>query len=113
MHQILIQETGGADGIRDKTLLDSAVNAPFQTCGGEDLFQSTREKAAHLGYYLIQNHPFIDGNKRIGMLAMLTFLELNGISVNSTDEEIIKVGFALADRQMDVEQLEQWLVDHS
>lgn len=113
MHQMLIHETGGADGIRDKALLDSAINAPFQTFGGEDLFQSTREKAARLGYYLIQNHPFVDGNKRIGILAMFTFLELNGISVDSTDEEITRVGFALANGHMNVGQLTQWLIDHS
>ena len=113
MHQILICKTGGLDGIRDQALLDSAVNAPFQTFGQEDLFQSTREKAAHLGFYLIQNHPFVDGNKRIGILAMLTFLEVNGISVACTDQELTQVGFALAGSTMNVSQLTQWLIDHS
>lgn len=66
------------DGIRDGNLLDSAVNAPFQTYGGEYLYKSLESKAARLGYFLIKNHPFVDGNKRIGMLAMMVFPELNG-----------------------------------
>jgi death-on-curing protein len=113
MHQLLIRETGGLDGIRDRPLLESAVNAPFQTFGGEELFRSTHEKAARLGYYLIQNHPFSDGNKRIGILAMLTFLELNGIHVDCTDEELVQVGFSLANGTMDAEQLTKWLIGHS
>ncbi len=113
MHQLLIRETGGLDGIRDRPLLESAVNAPFQTFGGEELFRSTHEKASRLCYYLIQNHPFADGNKRIGILAMLTFLELNGIHVDCTDEELVQVGFSLANGTMDAEQLTKWLIGHS
>lgn len=72
-----------------------------------------REQAAHLGYYLIKNHPFTDGNKRTGMMAMLTFLELNGVHVDCSDEELIQAGFALADGSMDDKQLLQWLINHS
>jgi death-on-curing protein len=78
MHRALIREIGGMDGIRDENLLDSAVNAPFQTFGGEYLYKTMEAKAARLGYSLIKNHPFVDANKRTGMLAMLVFLELNG-----------------------------------
>lgn len=113
MHDLLLRETGGLEGLRNQSLLDSAMNAPFQTFGGDDLFQSLQEKAARLGYYMIQNHPFTDGNKRIGILAMLTFLELNGIYVDSTDAELIQIGFSLANNTMSIEQLVQWLIEHT
>lgn len=113
MHRLLIQEIGGLDGLRDKELLESAINAPFQTFGGEDIYKTIREKAAHLSFYLIKNHPFVDGNKRIGILAMLTFLELNGIHVSCTDSELIQIGISLAEGKMDSQQLLKWLINHS
>lgn len=76
MHNLLIQETGGGEGIRNEGLLDSALNAPFQTFDGEDVYKTIQAKAAKLGFFLVNNHPFIDGNKRIGTLAMLVFLEM-------------------------------------
>lgn len=112
MHGMIIRETGGLDGIRDQRLLDSALQLPFQTFGGEDLYPSFPEKAARLGYGLIQNHPFADGNKRIGVLAMLTFLELNGIAVSCTDKELIRIGLDLANGSMEPDQLVKWIVTH-
>ena len=112
MHSILISETGGADGIRDMGLLDSAVKAPFQTFGGE-LYKSTEAKAARLAFSLINNHPFIDGNKRIGILAMVTFLEINGTSIKYTDDDLIKIGLDLAVGRMDHHQLLEWIIDHA
>lgn len=76
MHNLLIQETGGGEGIRNEGLLDSALNAPFQTFDGEDVYKTIQANAAKLGFFLVNNHPFIDGNKRIGTLAMLVFLEM-------------------------------------
>ncbi len=76
MHSLLIQETGGIHGIRDEGLLDSALNAPFQNFDGEDLYRTIQAKAARLGFTLIKNHPFVDGNKRIGILAILVFSKL-------------------------------------
>ena len=87
MHRLLIQETGGSEGIRDEGLLDSALNAPFQTFDGEDVYKTVQAKAAKLGFFLINNHPFIDGNKRIGTLAMLVFLEINGIEIKCADDD--------------------------
>lgn len=75
LHQLLIRETGGTPGLRDQGLLESAVNSPYQTFGGIDIYPSLPRKAAQLGFGLIQDHPFLDGNKRIGILAMLTLLE--------------------------------------
>lgn len=113
MHSVLIKETGGSDGIRDENLLDSAVNAPFQTFDEEFLYKTLDQKAARMGYGIIKNHPFIDGNKRIGMLAMMVFLELNGIELNCSDEDIIHVGLSLASGDMEYEQLVKWIVKNS
>lgn len=74
LHGRLIEATGGSDGIRDEGLLDSALTSPFQTFGQEELYPSIPRKAARLCYGLIQNHVFIDGNKRIGIYVMLIFL---------------------------------------
>lgn len=79
LHQLMIAQTGGSDGVRDMGLLESAVESMYASFDGKDLYPGKEEKAARLGFSLIANHAFIDGNKRIGMYAMLTFLEVNGI----------------------------------
>ena len=111
IHHLMIEETGGMDGVRDEGLLESAVNAPFQTFDDVPLYKTIEAKAARLGYSLINNHAFIDGNKRTGMMAMLLFLELNGAGKDCTDEEIIRVGLALADGSMDDKALLDWILD--
>lgn len=113
MHSALIKETGGLDGIRDENLLDSAVNAPFQTFGGEYVYKTLEAKAARLGYSLVKNHPFVDGNKRIGILAMLVFLEINGIELTCSDQDIIETGLKLAAGEMDDKQLLEWILRHN
>ena len=113
MHHLLIKETGGSAGIKDSGLLDSALNLPFQSFGGEDIYQTVRAKAARLAFSIVNNHPFIDGNKRIGLLSMLVFLEMNGIEVNCTDEELIGLGLELASRNISYEDLLNWIVEKS
>ncbi|MBC8591161.1 type II toxin-antitoxin system death-on-curing family toxin [Wansuia hejianensis] len=113
IHSMLISQTGGSDGIRDEGLLDSALNAPFQTFDGDYIYRTIKAKAAKLGYFLVKNHPFIDGNKRIGILVMITFLEINGVKVDCTDEELITLGLGLADGSIDGENLLNWIIDHS
>ncbi|WP_251862368.1 type II toxin-antitoxin system death-on-curing family toxin [Clostridium sp. Marseille-Q2269] len=81
LHSMAVKKTGGLDGIRDEGLLDSALNSPFQSFAGEELYPSIQAKAARLGFSIIKKHPFLDGNKRIGMLAMMVFLEINGIKL--------------------------------
>lgn len=76
MHSLLIEKTGGSAGIKDSRLLDSALNLPFQSFDGEDIYQTTKAKAARLAFSIVNNHPFVDGNKRIGLLSMLVFLEI-------------------------------------
>jgi death-on-curing protein len=88
LHAQLIQETGGSDGLRDEGLLDSALEAPFQSYDNQDLFPTVQAKAARLGYGLIKNHAMVDGNKRIGTHAMLVFLALNGVELEYTQKEL-------------------------
>jgi len=113
MHSLLIQKTGGSDGIRDEGLLDSALNLPFQSFDGEDIYKTIQAKAARLGFSLINNHPFADGNKRIGILAMLVFLEMNGIEIICTDEELVELGLGVADSSVSYKDLLNWIIDHS
>lgn len=104
LHKNLIQKFGGVVGIRDKNLFDSAVETPFQTFGGQDLYPTLIEKAARLCYGLVKNHPFLDGNKRIGALSMEIFLKLNNFNLNCTDEELIKMILGVADNSVTYEK---------
>ncbi len=110
LHQFVAEETGGSPEARDPALLDSAISSTFQTFGGRDLYPTTEEKAAHLGHSLIANHPFVDGNKRIGMLAMLTFLEANGIPLRCEPGEIAAAGIAIASGTMTKKDLLNWIL---
>lgn len=112
LHRIMLEETGGGDGIRDVGLLDSALEAAFASFDGKELFPSKEEKAARLGVGLISNHAFVDGNKRIGIYVMLSFLELNGVYIEATDNEIIEVGLFVAQGTMKYEQLLDWIKKH-
>ena len=113
MHNLLIEKTGGSAGIKDSGLLDSALNLPFQSFGGEDIYKTIRAKSARLAFSIVNNHPFVDGNKRIGILVMLVFLEMNGIEVICTDEELIKLGLELASGKISYEELLDWIIKRS
>ena len=110
MHQLIAQETGGSAELRDRALLDSALASAFQTFDGADLYPTKEAKAARLGYALVSNHAFVDGNKRIGMHVMLTFLELNGIPLRCAPGDIAAAGLALASGAMSQEQLLDWIL---
>lgn len=112
MHEELIAETGGSLGIRDEGLLESAIEAPFQTYGSFDLYPTIQVKAARLGFGLIKNHPMIDGNKRIGTHAMLVFLAINGIELQYTQKELYKEILDIAAGLNDCDQLLQWILKH-
>ena len=112
LHQIMAQATGGSIGIRDEGLLESAMEAVFSTFGGVELYPTKEEKAARLGFSLISNHAFVDGNKRIGMYIMLTFLEVNGIRMDCTNEDVIHAGLSVADGSMNYEDLLAWVREH-
>lgn len=112
LHQLMAEATGGSVGVRDEGLLDSALENAYLTFGGKELYPSKEEKGARIGYSLISNHAFVDGNKRIGTYIMLTFLEMNGIRISCTDDEIVEMGLSVAEGKMDYEQLLQWVIDH-
>ena len=112
LHQLLIQETGGAEHIRDFALLGSALEGAFATFGGVELYPSKEEKGARLGFSLISNHAFVDGNKRIGMYVMLTFLEVNGIHMDCSNDDVIEAGLGVAGGSMKYEELLEWVRRH-
>ncbi len=112
LHQYIAQETGGSVGVRDEGLLESALESAFATFDGRELYPTKEEKAARLGFALVGNHAFLDGNKRIGMYVMLTFLEVNGIEIDCTDSDIVEAGMALASGTMRYEDLLDWIRSH-
>jgi len=112
LHQLIVAETGGSPELRDINLLDSALEGVFQTFGGQELYPSKEEKGARLGYSLISNHAFVDGNKRIGMYVMLTFLEVNGIRMDCTNDDVVEVGLGVASGTMNYDELLAWVRQH-
>ena len=112
LHQYIASETGGSVGLRDEGLLESALESAFAIFEGKELYPTKEEKAARIGASLVSNHAFLDGNKRIGMYVMLTFLEVNGVRLQCTDEEIVRAGLALADGSMGYDELLSWIREH-
>lgn len=112
LHSELVADFGGSDGIRDEAILDSALNAPFQTFGGLDLYPGVVEKAARIGFGLVKNHPFVDGNKRMGTHMMLVFLKLNNVELEYEDDDLIAVILSIASGGMDDERLREWIENH-
>ena len=112
LHKLIAQETGGSIGVRDDGLLESALEAAFSGFGDKEFYPTKEEKGARLGYNLISNHAFVDGNKRIGMYVMLTFLEVNGIHMDCTNDDVAEAGLAVASGKMDSDALLQWVRDH-
>ena len=112
LHKLIAEETGGSIGVRDEALLESALEAAFAGFGDKEFYPTKEEKGARLGYSLVSNHAFVDGNKRIGMYVMLTFLEVNGIHMDCTNEEVTELGLALADGSVAYEELLKWVREH-
>lgn len=112
LHKRIFERYGGACGVLNEEMLDSALQAPFQTYGGEELFPDTLEKIVRLAYGLIKNHSFRDGNKRIGALVLLTELELNGYHVRATNEEFAGMIMGIAASEKDDTDLLNWVREH-
>lgn len=112
LHEQLLRETGGSDGLRDEGLLESALEAPFQSYGNQELFPTIQAKAARLGFGLIKNHAMVDGNKRIGTHAMLVFLAINGIELQYTQQELYTAILAVASGKVGYEELLRWILEH-
>ncbi len=112
LHFDMVAEFGGKTGVRDEALLDSALGTPFQTFDGEDLYPNVLEKSVRLAFGIIRNHPFYDGNKRMGLHLMLLFQELNGIRIKYKDKEVVDLIVSVASGQTDEEGLYGWVKNH-
>lgn len=112
LHTQLIESTGGCDGIREEGLLDSALETPFQSFAGEELYPSIQSKAARLCYGLVKNHAMLDGNKRIGAHTMLVFLAVNGYQLEYTQRELSDVILDVADGKKGYEDILTWILAH-
>jgi len=113
LHKAQIDEYGGAHGVRERGGLESAIARPRMTFGGEDLYPGIADKGAALWHSLVMNHPFVDGNKRIGAMAAEFFLGLNGIDLLAGDEELVDTTMAVARGEMSAEALAIWIRQRS
>lgn len=112
LHTRLIQATGGLDGVRDVGLIESSLSSAFSTYFGVEKYPSIEEKAARLCYSLVNNHAFLDENKRIGVFVMIIFLELNGIVLNQSDDEVVKLGLGVASSELDYDAILEYIRNH-
>ena len=113
LHRRLIAQSGGAEGIRDWPALESSIAQPRQTFGAEDLYSSLVAKAAAIGFFLISNHPFVDGNKRVGHAALEVTLVLNGAELTAGVEDQESVMLAVASGELSLEQFTRWVQEHT
>ena len=112
LHQVMAEATGGDVGVRDDALLESAIENIYATFDGIELDPSKEEKAARLGYSLISNHAFVDGNKRIGMYIMISFLELNGIKIDANNDDVVNLGLSVASGNANYDDILNWINEH-
>ncbi len=112
LQRLVIEQTGGSHGLRDLGALESALAQPRMTFGGEDLYPTLEEKAAALGFSLIQNHAFVDGNKRIGHAALETFLVLNGQELAASIDESEEIVLGVAAGRYARERFLDWIREH-
>jgi death-on-curing protein len=111
-HEKIIISSGGSNGVRDRSLLESAINKANQTFDGQDLYDGIYRKISVISYSLIKNHGFIDGNKRIGVSVMLLLLRLNGINIKYTQEELVEIGLKTAEGKFNEEDIESFILRH-
>ena len=112
LQQLIIESSGGSFGVRDSALLNSALHSVYQTYDGVELYPTKEEKGARLCYSLISNHAFLDGNKRIGVLVMLSFLSINGIRLEYSDDDLVELGLSVADGTFSAEDVLNWIYKH-
>lgn len=112
LHEKLIERTGGSHGLRDRNLLESAVFSAMSGFADSEAYPTVEEKAARLMFSLTNNHAFVDGNKRIGVLTMLMTLQLNNVKINYTQAELITLGLSVADGKTEYAQILDWILEH-
>lgn len=111
-HYEIIKMTGGSQGLRDTKLLESLVNGVYQTFDSKELYPTIVDKAAFLCFSLIQNHAFVDGNKRIGINIMQVFLHMNGYKISANDDELIDLGLGVATSKYNKDAIKEWIIRH-
>ncbi len=112
LHRLIVEQSGGSHGLRDRGALESARAQPQMSFGETELYATPAEKAAAPGFSLINNHPFVDGNKRIGLAAAVAFLRANGLDLSGSTDELESVVLAVAGSEMSREAWTQWVRDH-
>lgn len=112
LHDKLLKATGGLSGLRDKRLLESAVFSIDASFEDIEQYPTVEEKAARLAYALVENHAFVDGNKRVGILAMLTMLALNEVTLWYTQTELISLGIGVASGMIKYDRILNWIKQH-
>lgn len=112
MHEELIQRYGGASGLRDRGQLESALAQPFMTFEGQELYADPSDEAAALCFSIVKNHPFVDGNKRVGFAVLSIFLQSNGFRLTATPDEKVSTMLSLADGSISRNQLTKWIRNH-
>ncbi|MCC6411180.1 MAG: type II toxin-antitoxin system death-on-curing family toxin [Saprospiraceae bacterium] len=113
IHSNIVRESGGADGVRELGLLESALSRPFQTFDGNDLYPDTLAKGAALLESIVKNHPFIDGNKRTGYVLMHVLLLDDGKTIQATEDQKYDLVIAVAEGRMDFGNIVSWLQEHA
>lgn len=113
LHELSILKYGGSAGIRDEGLMESAIARPYQTFGGEYLYKTVFEQAASIAESIIINHPFIDGNKRTGFLAMLAVIDHENFVISTTNDEIYNFTIKISTGELKFEQIVDWLKHNS
>ncbi len=113
LHEIMIRKHGGSSGIRDMGMLESAINRPFATFQGEDLYPDIYMKSGAFIQSIVKNHPFLDGNKRTAYSGAYTFLKLNEIVITAKEKEAVKFMVSVANENLSVDEIATWLKKHS
>lgn len=112
LHCKMAEHSGGSSGVRELGLVESALARGQASFGDVELYSSLGQKAAAIGCGLTKNHGFVDGNKRIGMAAMLLILRRNGVQLSYTQEELTALGLAVAQGTADVDEIYNWICEH-
>lgn len=113
LHARILAAFGGSPGLRDRGLLESAVYSADGSFGDTEAYPTITEKAARLAYAITKNHPFVDGNKRVGVMVMLLTLRLNAITLQYTQQELISLGLGIADNRLQYEDVFLWIKNHT
>jgi len=109
-HESIISNSGGSSGIRDLGLIKSALERPYSSFDGKDLYDSTEKKISVLVYSLISNHGFVDGNKRIGVATLVLLCKLNNVLIKFTQDELVELGLNVASGKLNDLDIYDWIL---